>query len=710
MKYNEQEQILYDFEKAYSSSKETPRALYGVGPNTVYLLDNLKDYNIICLMDKEKEGQTLNGYKICSPSEVIGKVDEIIVIARFVSCEIIYNRIKVTENHNIIIKSYDGKPLKELFDINGSTINYDYCKYDEKQLLEKIKSNDIISFDMFSTLVNRTVLHPEDIFKIVELKLKEKNIDLQFVKNRVIGAKYSYNKYKDFSNLDKIYDELSIILNIDSKLKKKIMKLEFETELEYIIPRKSAIEYLNFCIKENKEVYITSDMYLNKNYLNIILENCGVKGYKELIVSCEYGVSKSNGLLFNLLKEKGNKILHIGDNYFDDILMAEKNGLDTFYFISYYDMLNKSNFKFLLEQVESIDDSFLLGRIFSKYFDVPFILNKFNGRLFIKDYKMFADIIVIPILTKFMMFAIDYYKTFDKCRVLYLARDGYILSKIHERINKNNLWVQCSYTLASRRGLIVQNINCENDILNCMKYISINKPDEYEKIIFDLLGVNIDLSNYEDISIEDLKKQVLLLKEEIFNNSKSERFEYLKYFDSLNIQDDDEIIVFDLVTSGTMYRNLSLILEKNLNLICFATLNLPNDSSIKTLFGNEKSHEKPKYFFMKIFFAFEKLFSPNESQFVYIRDGKPIFNDEPSRDIKFDLLQEYMIDKISYKINNCQFNGYNLSLVDGLISLVTKEYCVIDGSLKQFLTNSDSFTGRKYDIDELIEYINRSMN
>lgn len=362
---NEQ-QMLIEFEKAYYDTRNTPRALYGIGCNTLYLLENLIGYNIVCLMDSATEGQTLNGYKICSKQDVLGKVDEIVIIAYFLSSEIIYNRIKDLEHNEILIKSYYGKLLSDIFIKR---------KYEESQLYSKINKVDIVSFDMFSTLVNRKVLLPQDIFELVEIKLNERDINIPFKKNRILAEQHAYSKFKSATNYEDIYVLLEDILNIDKKLLNLIKQLEFETELEYIVPRKSAVEYFKFCLNNNKKVYIVSDMYLNKTYLKQILDKCDIHGYIELIASSNYEATKSNGMLYEILKSKVNtdNILHIGDNYYDDILMGEKQELETFYFISYIDMMKESLFNNLLNSVKSIDNSLLLGEFFSDYFDNPFI-------------------------------------------------------------------------------------------------------------------------------------------------------------------------------------------------------------------------------------------------------------------------------------------------------------------------------------------------
>lgn len=704
---SEKEQILAEFEQAYADTKTTPRALYGIGANTIYLLENLQGYNIVCIMDKASEGQTLNGYDIYSPEQVVGLVDEIVVIARYSSSEIIYNRIKDIEKHNIKVKSYDGKPLSEIFIDRGNLSEYIYSDYSYSELKKEIENTEIISFDMFGTLVNRIVLLPTDIFTIVELELEllKQKLDVNFKETRIQAEKNAHFFKQSATNYDDIYSEFQKLTGLDTSTIDTIKELEFNIELEYIIPRESAVDLLRYALSLNKPVYVLSDMYLNKTYLKQILDKCEITGYNDIIVSCDYGASKSNGMLFDLFSQKVNNhdILHIGDNYYDDILTGEKHGIKTFYYIHYYDMIKKSNINFLLCHVKNISDSLLLGTTMSKYFDSPFALNKFNGKLFISNVDMLADICIIPILLKFMLFSIDFYKTFDKARVIYVARDGYLLDKIHNIITKDLNLPKSEYVLASRRAMLVPNIETEEDILLNLKNISIQTPKEYEVMIYERFGIHLDLSNYSSVKIEELQQEILANKDKIYENAKVEKNEYINYLKQFNFADDEEIIVFDLVTSGTVFNNLSKILNRKINPLCFATINL-NENDYHSLFGNINGYDKEKFFIISSFFLFENILTQPKGQFVKFSNGVPIFREEDSKTEEFLHYQNYVVNQTAKLMQEYNFDDLNVYLVDSLLKLITKNYSKVDANLKKYLYINDPFTGRDFDVNDLISY------
>lgn len=702
---NEKDQILAEFERAYGDTKETPRALYGIGANTIYLLEKLQGYNIVCVMDKASEGQVLNGYEIYSSEQVVGQVEEIIVIARFSSSEIIYNRIKDIEQHNIKVKSYDGKCLNEIFVDRSSSSKYIYTDYSYHELKEEIETSDIITFDMFGTLVNRLVLLPEDIFALVELDLLKQDVNINFKEKRMQAEKNAYFNKQSATNYDDIYIEFQKLTGLDDLMIENLKQMEFNIELEYIVPRKSAVDLLNFVLSLSKPVYVISDMYLNKNYLEKILDKCEITGYKEILVSCDYGASKSNGMLFDVFAEKVSttNILHIGDNYYDDILTGRKHGLKTYYYIHYYDMIKNSNLSFLLDDVKTISDSLLLGITLSKYLDSPFALNSYEGKLFINKVDMLADICIIPILLKFVLFSIEYYKTFDKTRVLYVARDGYLLDKIHNIITDKFDLPKCEYVLASRRAMLVPNITTEEDILLNLKNISIQTPTEYELIIFERFGIKLDLSNYSSITIEELQKEVLDNKEKIYINAKDEKSEYINYLKGFNFSDDEEIIVFDLVTSGTVFNNLSKLLNRKINPICFGTINL-NDDDYHSLFGNINGYDKEHYFIISSFFLFENILTQPKGQFIKFENSEPLFRVEDKKTEEFLHYQDCVVNTTVNLIEKYNFDNLNVTLVDNLLKLITKDYSKVDISLKKYLYIDDPFTNRDFDVDDLISY------
>lgn len=192
-----------------------------------------------------------------------------------------------------------------------------------KHLVNKYQ---VISFDVFDTLIERKVRLPSDIFRITGEQVLGTNYAKSFTKDR-IDAESMARKLTDNGevNLDEIYSLLQ------DKYKEKaiiLKKAEIKNEIELCTPKEKIIQYFNYAISRSKEIYIISDMYLPTSIIETMLRKCGVFGYKKIYVSNEYRVNKITGKLFDcVIRENeinSDQMLHIGDSIKADYLGAKK--------------------------------------------------------------------------------------------------------------------------------------------------------------------------------------------------------------------------------------------------------------------------------------------------------------------------------------------------------------------------------------------------
>lgn len=198
-----------------------------------------------------------------------------------------------------------------------------------KNEIEKYK---IISFDLFDTLVLRKVLFPQDIFKILDMVVNERYglRDFRYIRLNVENEIRNQSDLEDI-NIDDIYMEIGRRypeIPID-----EIKALEYKIELENIIPNpyiKQIFEYAKM-----KDIWIITDMYLPKEFLEEILEKCGYNGYKKIYISGEIGKSKASGALYkHILEENSVAIsewMHVGDDYHRDVNVPRALGITAAY-------------------------------------------------------------------------------------------------------------------------------------------------------------------------------------------------------------------------------------------------------------------------------------------------------------------------------------------------------------------------------------------
>ena len=196
-----------------------------------------------------------------------------------------------------------------------------------------IEEADIVSFDIYDTLIERLVDTPTDIFQLTEnvynkrfrdkiYSFKEKRIKAEslcrnIAKGKEITLKEIYGQLYDFS------DEQLI----------KLQGIEVELECSLVCRNEKNIELLNFAVQRGKKVFFISDMYLGCEVITQILKKCEICMYDKLYVSSEIGEKKSTGKLFDIVKVENkitsdSKWIHIGDNYKSDYLIPQKRGIE----------------------------------------------------------------------------------------------------------------------------------------------------------------------------------------------------------------------------------------------------------------------------------------------------------------------------------------------------------------------------------------------
>ena len=202
-----------------------------------------------------------------------------------------------------------------------------------EEMASIISSFDVISFDIFDTLIFRCVGKPSDLFMFVGDKLDYPNF-----KEIRIGAERRARRKKEKSSgarevtfLD-IWEQVELETGID---KIRGMEVEFEIEKEMTFGNPYMIEILMEAKRQEKQIIGISDMYLSKEHIIVLLEERVAHVFDEIYVSSEYEAKKSDGKLFDIVKEQlgeGKSCLHIGDNEFGDIKQGKKHGFSTYYY------------------------------------------------------------------------------------------------------------------------------------------------------------------------------------------------------------------------------------------------------------------------------------------------------------------------------------------------------------------------------------------
>lgn len=201
-----------------------------------------------------------------------------------------------------------------------------------RKLIQRIEGHDIISFDIFDTLVYRSCISPQAVFAMTGEKMGEEPMRYKELRiNAEEKARHSNGKSE--ITLDEIYANMS---NLSEKQKTEFKKCEELIELSVCRMNPEMTAVYQYCREKNKIIILTSDIYLEERLIKQILKKCHITGYTKLFLSSRHKKTKSNGLLFDVVKAtyccNGEKVLHIGDNYKSDYVMPRMKGLDAFFY------------------------------------------------------------------------------------------------------------------------------------------------------------------------------------------------------------------------------------------------------------------------------------------------------------------------------------------------------------------------------------------
>lgn len=557
------------FKNNFRRFKNKKIVIYGIGRRTATLLLGINEFHVIGLLDKQKEnvGITISGIPVISIEEAEEKADLIIINSDPTNYYVIYKRISCCK---IPVYYANGEKarLKEMSNDYELNPYWDSSKEDAKKMID---NHDVVSFDLFDTLIMRQIYLPQDVFRLVEKQINEKyNININFAVERQMVLR-EFGSYEP--SLDDIYDKLQKKLKLSCVQTKLIKETEIETEKKLCVPRREVIELFRYAQEQNKQIYIITDMYLPKSVIIGLLKKCNITDIKpeNIWVSCEMQLTKSSSLVWDKFRKHINselRILHFGDNIISDIKQAQKYEIDTYFIMSAKEMLENSSISELSSYVISLKDAVHMGLLISKLYNSPFELNKRKGKLYIKDCDTFGYSAFGALFTGFIFWLYNNVKKQGTEELLFFARDGYFLQEdfkyVQEKCFKKQ--INTKYLPLSRRLMYMITIENEEDLKKTVEFPYIGSFKDYMYSRFNIT-VTDDTKEYNELQISasnDAEKIMCWLKSyrtDIIEELKREKDNYKSYLDN-NIDVLSNSAIVDLGYYGTTQYCLSKFTER----------------------------------------------------------------------------------------------------------------------------------------------------
>lgn len=507
-----------------------------------------------------------------------------------------------TQTH--VNKSKENSNLKKLLNCYfGESLNYEeanyeyYIKYEtivdhDYYRIENLKKSlskpeiEILSFDIFDTLVKRKVLDPHDLFRFLDIKYNksEKNVNyIYFSKMRIEAENFS-RKQLDVSieeiSLEEIYTTIHERFNINKKLCNQLMEYEKKLEIEFNVQRNAMKDIYELGLYLGKKIICISDMYLPKDTIADILEKNEYINIDKLYVSSEVKLTKETSNLFKHVKDDlnflPNTAIHIGDNYHSDYLRAGKEGFISFHIPKISEMFfNSSVYKStffnnlydnrdLFDSTEFLGNRCYLAHVANEIFDSPSchtynFKSDYNGNIYNIGYFPIASAVFSQ-----LSYLINIIKEHKYKKVHFLSRDGHLLKESYDIMKNNlNIGVESNYLYCSRKMLFPLSIKTSLDFYSLFysnKYFNITPLEFYdifscisnyskEEFINSCEENNIDVNKILDKNMTEISNFLEYITKHFYSENKNGEYRkrMKKHFET--IIGENEIIV-DIGYSG----------------------------------------------------------------------------------------------------------------------------------------------------------------
>ena len=452
-----------------------------------------------------------------------------------------------------------------------------YLNSEVDAALDFLMQYEVISFDIFDTLITRGVLHPDDLFELMRLKIKSMfDLDMNLLEVRK-RAEAEVNKVKGaYTNIHDIYEEFEKITGLTHEVVEQIKQLEIDLEYNLILPRKDMRKMFNTLKEAGKRIILVSDMYLTSDIIREMLRKCGYQDADEMWISCECGLRKDQDTIWNavLAKYNGKRFIHVGDNVRSDWQTVIDRRAEAYWIMSAVDEWKLSPYyeKFRAYDNGDILNSLLLGMTLNGgLFNSPYALTGLAQPEY-EDSKNWGFSVFGPMFYKFLMWVDK--EVQDDGIIAFLAREGYLLEPLYKTILEHlgEEPKEHCYFLTSRRAVSVAAIKEWDDVREIIsKY--------YRGSLSNLLKARLGLSLPKDVEDkyvmmdeeleENISEVIELLKAQpdlLFKNVDEERGAYLEYIKSqISEEDWNKITVVDVGYSGTIQYYLAKLLDEKVS-------------------------------------------------------------------------------------------------------------------------------------------------
>ena len=315
-----------------------------------------------------------------------------------------------------------GRPPQEKLLYSGGPESSLSRRESPEQLAARLAAYDVVTFDVFDTLLLRPLARPEDAFYL--LGARPGYPDLRRLR---IQAEEEARRRKELAagSREVTLEEIWAVLAPETGLSQTegmAAERKLESDLcranPYFLPVVAALR------RQGKTLAVLSDMYLEEETVAALLDRCGFGTFDACLVSGERGSSKSGGGLYRLAQKllgPGRACAHVGDDPWADQRQAEAAGWAAFP----YRNVHRAGTPYRAEDMSPIVGSLYRGlvnmrlhngaELHSRAWEYGYVY----GGLFAVGYCRFVERLR---------------RELGADRLLFLSRDGAVLLRVYQRL------------------------------------------------------------------------------------------------------------------------------------------------------------------------------------------------------------------------------------------------------------------------------------
>ena len=547
---NDKYQIEIDeFSDRFAKYKDARIVLYGIGRYTATLLEGLKGFHIVGLMDKDSAnvGKIMFGMPVMDKSTAEKCADMVVINTAETYWDVIFGRI---QDIKIPVYYKNGEAASR----KGSICKENpFRELSYEDLCAHIETAEVISFDFFDTLFQRCVCNPQDIFSLLEIELGDEWQASGFVETRSRAKRAIRENY----SLDELYQCMENVSGMPHAVIERSKSRELELEKRILVPRRPMLSALKRALESGKEVYIISDMYLPEEFYREALCRYDVQiPQGHILLSNVLDKKKEDGTIWEYYSQdivKGRSGLHIGDHHKADIEEPLKYGIETYFAPKAWDLLSVSSLSEISAYICMSYDTAIMGCIMKELLQNPYVFAHTDGMVEIKDNYGMGYCVFGPVILTFFLWLLDESREDRIEKLVFMARDGYFLIEDFEYLCElMGEERKCCYLGISRQLAMAASVESWQDL---MEYASMPYTGSIGELFEDRFGIR-DVKEEADRPLEDYVKGY---QSEIWRYLEDIRENYLKYMGGLEL--DERCAVIDLGYYGNNQRYLNRLVK-----------------------------------------------------------------------------------------------------------------------------------------------------